>query len=103
FRETVAGCADQQQDGPAKRCSSLCCLGRRPLMLPLLSISNNILFVYYLISNLIYLVLLVTAIFRNTLHRHRLASLRLERLKASPFTPPIALLVPAHNEEKFIV
>lgn len=72
-------------------------------MLHLLSISNNTLFVYYLISNLIYLVLLVTAIFRNTLHRHRLASLRLERLKASPFTPPIALLVPAHNEEKFIV
>jgi hypothetical protein len=31
-----------------------------------LQISNNILFVYYLFSNLIYLALLVTAIFRNT-------------------------------------
>ena len=68
-----------------------------------LQISNNILFVYYLLSNLIYLVLLVTAIFRNTWHRHRLASLRLERVKSSPFTPPITLIVPAHNEEMFII
>jgi cellulose synthase/poly-beta-1,6-N-acetylglucosamine synthase-like glycosyltransferase len=69
----------------------------------LLELSNNSLFFYYLLSNLIYLVLLITAIFKNTLHRHRLASLRLEQLKISPFTPPITLLVPAHNEEAFIV
>jgi cellulose synthase/poly-beta-1,6-N-acetylglucosamine synthase-like glycosyltransferase len=68
-----------------------------------LQLSNNTLFVYYLCSNLIYLVLLVTAIIRNTAHLHRLSSLRLERLKTSPFTPPISLLVPAHNEEKSIV
>lgn len=68
----------------------------------LLELSNNFLFVYYLLSNLIYLLLLITAIFRNTWHRHRLASLRLERLKVSPFTPPITLIVPAHNEEMFI-
>jgi cellulose synthase/poly-beta-1,6-N-acetylglucosamine synthase-like glycosyltransferase len=69
----------------------------------LLSISNDTFFVYYLLSNLIYLLLLITAIFKNTIHRHRLASLRLELLKASPFTPPISLLVPAHNEESSIV
>ena len=68
-----------------------------------LELSNNILFCYYLLSNLIYLLLLVTAIFRNTWHRHRLASLRLERVKISPFTPPITLIVPAHNEEVFII
>ena len=68
-----------------------------------LALSNNILFVYYLTSNLIYLALLITAISRNTWHRHRLASLRLERVKVSPFTPPITLVVPAHNEEAFIV
>jgi cellulose synthase/poly-beta-1,6-N-acetylglucosamine synthase-like glycosyltransferase len=68
-----------------------------------LQISNYTLFVYYLCSNLIYLALLITAIFKNTLHRYRLASLRLERLKISPFTPPISLLVPAHNEELCIV
>jgi cellulose synthase/poly-beta-1,6-N-acetylglucosamine synthase-like glycosyltransferase len=72
-------------------------------MRALLNLSNNVLFVYYLISNLIYLLLLITAIARNTWHRHRLASLRLERLKISPFTPPITVIVPAHNEEAFIV
>ena len=37
-----------------------------------LSISNDTFFVYYLLSNLIYLFLLITAIFKNTMHRHRL-------------------------------
>ncbi len=68
-----------------------------------LDFSNNVLFVYYLVSNLIYLVLLITAISRNTWHRRRLESLRLERLQVSPFTPPITIIVPAHNEEAFIV
>jgi cellulose synthase/poly-beta-1,6-N-acetylglucosamine synthase-like glycosyltransferase len=68
-----------------------------------LDFANDALFVYYLASNLIYLALLITAISRNTWHRHRLSSLRLERVQVSPFTPPITLIVPAHNEEAFIV
>ena len=68
-----------------------------------LDLSNDILFVYYLASNVIYLALLITAIWRNTWHRRRLASLRLERVQVSPFTPPITLIIPAHNEEAFIV
>ena len=68
-----------------------------------LTISNGTLFIYYLLSNLCYLALLVTAILKNTEHQERLGSLKLERLKASPFTPPITLVVPAHNEEKSIV
>ena len=68
-----------------------------------LLLSNVSLFVYYLLSNLIYLFLLITAIFKNVVHRHRLASLRLEQLSSSPFTPPITVLVPARNEEKCIV
>jgi hypothetical protein len=39
-----------------------------------LELSNYILFVYYLLSNLIYSILLVAAIYRNTWHRHRLAT-----------------------------
>ena len=60
-------------------------------------------FVFYLISNLINLALLVVASYRNTLHRYRLESLRLEGIRTSPFTPPISLLVPARNEELCIV
>jgi cellulose synthase/poly-beta-1,6-N-acetylglucosamine synthase-like glycosyltransferase len=68
-----------------------------------LTISNNTLFFFYLISNLINLILLVVAVYKNTIHRYRLASLRLEGLRLSPFTPPISLLVPARNEELCIV
>jgi cellulose synthase/poly-beta-1,6-N-acetylglucosamine synthase-like glycosyltransferase len=68
-----------------------------------LAISNEILFVYYALSNLIYLALLIIAIVKNVRHSHRLGSQRLELVKASPFTPPITLIVPAHNEERSIV
>lgn len=68
-----------------------------------LDLSNSILFLYYLASNLIYLALLITAASRNTWHRHRLVSLRVERVQVSPFTPPITIIVPAHDEEAFIV
>ena len=67
-------------------------------MTRLLDISNNTLFVYYLLSNLFYLALLVTAFVAAAAHRQRLSSLRLETLDESPFTPPISILVPAHNE-----
>jgi cellulose synthase/poly-beta-1,6-N-acetylglucosamine synthase-like glycosyltransferase len=72
-------------------------------MLRFLEISNNAFFVFYLISNLINLALLVVAIYKNTIHRHRLEGIRLEGVRSSPFTPPISLLVPAHNEEMCIV
>jgi len=68
-----------------------------------LEISNATLFFYYLFSNLIYLFLLITALFTSAAHQRRLASTRIERLKTSPLTRPITLLVPAHNEEKVIV
>ena len=71
-------------------------------MLEFLTISNNTLFVYYLLSNLAYLTLLIIAIFTSAAHQRRLASIRLERVRTSPFAPPITLLVPAHNEEKIV-
>ena len=71
-------------------------------MIRFIELSNDALFCYFLISNLIYLMLLVTALFTSTAHRRRLATLRLEWMKGSALTPPISLLVPAHNEEKWI-
>ena len=68
-----------------------------------LAISNDTLFLYYVLSNVIYLALLIVAIVKNVRHSHRLGSQRLELVKASPFTPPITLIVPAHNEERSIV
>lgn len=67
-------------------------------MYEFLQISNNTLFLYYFLSNLIYLGLLILAIVSSTAHQRRLGSIRLERVKQSPFAPPVSLLVPAHNE-----
>lgn len=68
----------------------------------LLQIANVGFFAYYVSANAIYLSLLITAICRNNQHQHRLSSLRLERVRLSPFTPPVTLIVPAHNEEDCI-
>src|SRR5438477_2040377 len=72
-------------------------------MIALLNAINLALFGYYLFTNLTYLFLLVSAISANIMHQRRLASLKLEHVDLSPFTPPIALLVPARNEEGCVV
>lgn len=72
-------------------------------MRTLLDISNDTLFFYYLASNLAYLVLLIVAMLSSRAHHQHLASLRLERMKLSPLTPPITVIAPAHNEEASII
>lgn len=73
------------------------------MMRELLNISNDTFFFYYLASNLIYLALLILALMSSRAHHRHLASLRLERMKSSPLTPPITVIAPAHNEESGIV
>jgi cellulose synthase/poly-beta-1,6-N-acetylglucosamine synthase-like glycosyltransferase len=68
-----------------------------------IEIANQGLFYYYLAANLVYLVLLMIAVVSSNSHQRRLASLRIERIKASPLTPPISAVVPAHNEQECIV
>jgi cellulose synthase/poly-beta-1,6-N-acetylglucosamine synthase-like glycosyltransferase len=72
-------------------------------MIEFLQVANMLLFVYYLISNLVYLALLITAIYSSARHQRQLGIVRLERVRISPLAPPISVLVPAHNEEKTIV
>jgi cellulose synthase/poly-beta-1,6-N-acetylglucosamine synthase-like glycosyltransferase len=71
-------------------------------MIHLLDIANHILFWYYLACNLIYLALLIVALRTSAAHQRRLESHRLGWLKESPLVPPIAVIAPAHNEEKSI-
>jgi cellulose synthase/poly-beta-1,6-N-acetylglucosamine synthase-like glycosyltransferase len=68
-----------------------------------LTFSNMTLFVYYVLSNFAYLILLLLAIYSSARYQRHLSSFRVERIKRSPLAPPISLLVPAHNEEKSIV
>lgn len=72
-------------------------------MTTLLQPINGLLFLYFLVANLVYLALLVTAIVSTVRHQRQLSLVRLDRIRLSPLAPPISLLVAAHNEEKTIV
>ncbi len=63
---------------------------------------NDALFLYYLVSNFLYLFLLIFAVRASVLHQRLLASVRLERFRVSPFSPPVTIIVPAHNEGRSI-
>jgi cellulose synthase/poly-beta-1,6-N-acetylglucosamine synthase-like glycosyltransferase len=67
-----------------------------------LELSNHLLFIYYLLSNLGYLVMLIIALKTSATHLRHLESVPLEWIKRSPMVPPITILVPAHNEETSI-
>ncbi len=71
-------------------------------MIRFLDISNHALFWYYLASNIAYLIMLIIALKTSAAHQRRLESHRLAWIKYSPLAPPIAIIVPAHNEESSI-
>ena len=71
-------------------------------MIHFLDAANHALFFYYLLSNLAYLFMLTVAFRTSAAHLRHLESVRFEWITSSPLVPPITLLVPAHNEEKFI-
>jgi cellulose synthase/poly-beta-1,6-N-acetylglucosamine synthase-like glycosyltransferase len=67
-----------------------------------LELANDGLFVYYLLGNLLYLAMLITAFYTSALHQRRLEGYRLEWIHSSVLSPPITILAPAHNEERSI-
>jgi cellulose synthase/poly-beta-1,6-N-acetylglucosamine synthase-like glycosyltransferase len=71
-------------------------------MIHFLDAANHALFFYYLLSNVAYLFMLAIALRTSAAHLRHLESIRFDWIKGSPMVPPITLLVPAHNEEKFI-
>src|SRR6202795_5059857 len=71
-------------------------------MIHFLEVSNQVLFFYYLLSNLGYLMMLIVALKTSAAHLRHLESIPLRWIKGSPLAPPITVLVPAHDEEKSI-
>ena len=69
------------------------------MIIRLLDFSNHALFLYYLASNLAYLVMLLVALKTSFAHQRRLESHRLNWMKETPLSPPISIIAPAHNEE----
>jgi cellulose synthase/poly-beta-1,6-N-acetylglucosamine synthase-like glycosyltransferase len=71
-------------------------------MIYFLELSNHLLFVYYVLSNLGYLLMLAIALKTSAAHLRRLESLPFDWIKRSPMVPPITILVPAHDEQTSI-
>jgi cellulose synthase/poly-beta-1,6-N-acetylglucosamine synthase-like glycosyltransferase len=71
-------------------------------MIHFLQGANQVLFWYYIASNVAYLVMLIIALRTSAAHQRRLESHRLSWTREAPLAPPITLIVPAHNEEKSI-
>jgi cellulose synthase/poly-beta-1,6-N-acetylglucosamine synthase-like glycosyltransferase len=68
-------------------------------MLRLLADLAYLFFAYYLISNAVYLLLLIAALISTSKHRERLSTRGLDLVTSSPFTPSISIICPARNEE----
>ena len=64
---------------------------------------NAIILVYFLATNVVYTVLMALSLYSVTMHAKSAAHAAYADLLESPVTPPVALIVPAHNEEEAIV
>ncbi|MBI2679328.1 MAG: glycosyltransferase [Candidatus Koribacter versatilis] len=64
---------------------------------------NAIILVYFLVTNVVYTVLMVFSLYTVSMHAKSAAHGAYADLLESPVTPPVALIVPAHNEEDAIV
>jgi hypothetical protein len=64
-------------------------------MIYFLKLSNHLLFLYYLLSNLGYLLMLAVALKTSAAHLRRLESLPFDWIKRYPMVPPITILVRA--------
>ncbi|WP_406266852.1 glycosyltransferase family 2 protein [Streptomyces sp. NBC_00191] len=68
----------------------------------LITVSDSVILVYFAVINTCYLLLILVA-FGELVRRLRRASFAgYEDASASPFTPPVSLIMPAHNEEASI-
>ena len=72
-------------------------------MTTILNVFNNSLFFYYIASYLIYLILLIAALFATMKHQFRLTGNVTDPLYKSPFIPPVSVICPARNEQATIV
>ncbi|MGH9521044.1 MAG: glycosyltransferase [Terriglobales bacterium] len=63
---------------------------------------NTVILIYFLITNVTYTVLMVLSLYTVTLHAKLAAQRKHDVLSESPVTTPVALIVPAYNEEHAI-
>jgi len=66
-------------------------------------VANVTFLLYFLIANLFYTFLMVISLYVVSMQTKSAARREFEGLSSSPVTPPIAIIVPAYNEEQVIV
>lgn len=66
-------------------------------------VANVTFLLYFLIANLFYTLLMVISLYAVSMQTKSAGRREFEGLSSSPVTPPIAIIVPAYNEEQVIV
>src|SRR5438128_11023960 len=64
---------------------------------------NTVILLYFLAANSVYTFLMVISLYTVSLHSKFAARVGYGELADSPVTPPVALIVPAHNEQDAVV
>jgi cellulose synthase/poly-beta-1,6-N-acetylglucosamine synthase-like glycosyltransferase len=73
------------------------------LVLHLFDYVNAVILTYFVIANVMYSILMVISLYAVSVHSKFAAHTSYEDIMDSPVTPPVALLVPAFNEQDVIV
>ncbi|HEU5336158.1 MAG TPA: glycosyltransferase family 2 protein, partial [Terriglobales bacterium] len=73
------------------------------IFLRFLDYTNTVILIYFLAANSVYTVLMFISLYTVSLHARYAAHKGYTAVLDSPITPPVALIVPAHNEERVIV
>ena len=68
-----------------------------------LEYANTVFLFYFVAANLCYTVLMLISLYAVSLHARYASTKTYVDLQDSPVTPPVALIVPAHNEQDAIV
>jgi len=72
-------------------------------LLHLFDYFNAVILLYFVATNCVYMVLMLICLYTVTLHSRYSARTAVAEYLDSPVTPPVALLVPAYNEQDAIV
>lgn len=73
------------------------------LILRLFDYLNTVILLYFIAATGVYTLLMLVSLYHVTLHAKFAGHHGLEEIADSPVAPPVALIVPAYNEEKGIV
>jgi cellulose synthase/poly-beta-1,6-N-acetylglucosamine synthase-like glycosyltransferase len=73
------------------------------IALQFLDYCNTVILIYFVVTNLVYTVLMLLSLYAVSLHAKFARQKGYADISDSPVTPPVALIIPAYNEQDAIV